>query len=115
MQCVVKSCLNFYNSLVAKIKIYNILCFTEECIARENVIKSSYENRITKVEKEKTELQAERDRLLREVEIVSQRVNTLQRQLHTQQVGIILNLLTLQLLNVNKKNEVIIFKILSRE
>lgn len=67
------------------------------------------------MEKEKTELQAERDRLLREVEIVSQRVNTLQRQLHTQQVGSILNLLTLRLLNVSQENGVIIFKILFRE
>lgn len=62
--------------------------FTDEAVARENVLKSSYENRITKLEKEKTESQAERDRLSREIEVLSQRVNTLQRQLHAQPVRI---------------------------
>ncbi|XKL69496.1 hypothetical protein PGB90_007265 [Kerria lacca] len=38
------------------------------------------------MEKEKTEMQTERDRLLREIEVLSQRINTLQRQLHSQQV-----------------------------
>ncbi|XP_065213613.1 nucleoprotein TPR-like isoform X2 [Planococcus citri] len=57
----------------------------EEGIARQNVIKSTYENRISKLEKEKTEAQTERDRLAREVEILSQRIAALQRQLLTQQ------------------------------
>lgn len=60
----------------------------EEGIARQNVIKSTYENRISKLEKERTESQAERDRLTREVELLSQRITALQRQLHTQQVNI---------------------------
>lgn len=61
---------------------------SEEAAARENVLKSAYENRISKLEKEKTEAQAERDRLSREIEVLSQRINTLQRQLHSQPVRI---------------------------
>lgn len=63
------------------------LTFAEEAAARENVLKSAYENRISRLEKEKTEMQAERDRSLREVEVSAQRINTLQRQLHSQPVS----------------------------
>lgn len=60
----------------------------EEGIARQNVIKSTYENRISKLEKEKTESLTDRDRLTRENEMLSQRVTALQRQLHVQQVSV---------------------------
>jgi hypothetical protein len=44
------------------------------------------ESRISRLEKEKTEEQTEKERLMREVEVQNQRISILQRQLDKQQV-----------------------------
>ena len=61
---------------------YNILCISDEFSARVNLM----ESRIPMMEKENGELRAERDRLSREIELLTQRLNSIQR-LHTQQVS----------------------------
>lgn len=42
--------------------------------------------KLRRVEKEKADLMAEKDRLAREVEMLTQRINLMQRQLDKQQV-----------------------------
>ena len=47
---------------------------------------TSLESRISRLEKEKTEEQTEKERLMQEVEVQNQRIAILQRQLDKQQV-----------------------------
>lgn len=51
------------------------------------VIIDGVDVRLRRAEKEKAEQQAEKERLSREVEVLTQRLNLLQRQLEKQQVS----------------------------
>ena len=80
-RCEVARCM-LQSFLVGLAAALRVPCCVDEFSARVNLM----ESRIPMMEKENTELRAERDRLSREIEVLTQRLNSIQR-LHTQQVG----------------------------